>query len=642
MTKLAGKLVDIINKNDKDLMVMINYIKTNSRKGFDNKNKFKVFSLEASRGKTIGSAFAMSEAILNESNTKYVFTTKTKKECKRVDELITNECKSDFTEISNNTSNDIAMVYTPGKEEDTFISSNDFYKCSKAKVLIITHSTYLNLSRSKTKIHKDYADNVKKYFNTLIIDEEINVVVDNMCTFNNNIYESTLQLLKSTNNIEIIGAYNCICNILKETINFYINNIKYKDKIIIAEKPTIKIIPQIIYDGLITRINMIDRQVIKDYGIDNKTYVELNDILDSVEKIYMVLNNLDFDKVLYWNGTLYSCDFDFKFLMLEKNIMLDASANFNTLYNSEIFKLIKSERIIDHINCNLFWHNHNTSRSAKKKTSDNNQLTDWRKFIISDIKRKAKKDTDVLIITNKAECISLEDEFVDEEFKKYFPNYKFLNFFNMRGIDECADYTEGFMIHTPRFPYPMYILMYMYYIMKEDMDIFKLDMKYGKYRGSNSIGFKDKTLDGLLFSDEISSLYQGCKRICRSDNPKGNFHIYNSNFEVIKAIQNELLNVKIIPDEDNKRAKLSEHFYFILEKIRDGAYKDYKVLNLRTGKQVKAVKSIKKRYYEVSKKLFYEVLEIDSKHFSRDIIEKVNEKENNIKFESETIRIYFN
>ena len=580
MTMLAEeKLEDIIDKNDKDLMDMVNYIKEN-KSGFINNGKFKTFTLETSRGKTIGSAYAMSQSVLKGNDTKYIFTTKKLDECKRVANIIKKELKDITFQDKNET---IVMVYTPSEKEDTLISSSDFYKCARSKILIVTHSTYLNLCKPKTKFHEGYAENVRKYFDTLIIDEEINAVLDNLCTFNQYIYEDTLRLIKCTNNKEILAFYEWLCNILKETINEYEKHNCYKNKILIAEKDDINIFPHMAYEELIESIKIIDNEVIEDFSYETER-VTKSDIILRIQKLYTIYQNINFDKVLYWNESLYSCDFDFEFLMLKKNIMLDASANFNTLYDSNIFDTVKSKRVIDHTKCYLLWHNINTSKSAKRGKSDKDQLTNFRKYIINDIKKKAKKDSEVLIITNKSECDALDKRFIDDEFKKNFENYAFLNFFNMRGVDNFAEYKECFIIHTPRFPFPIYILMYMYYIMKEDIDIFKLDMSYGKFRGNNSIGFKDKILDGLLFSDEISALYQACKRTCRNREPQGNFHVYNSNFDVIKAIQNELLNVKIIPDEDNKRAKLCEDFYFMLIKIRELKYSEFSPLNVLTLK----------------------------------------------------------
>lgn len=624
------KLKDIINKDDKDLMKMIEFIKRNNRKGFNNSSRFKTFTLETSRGKTIGSAFAMSESILNGNKTKYVFTTKTKEECKRVAELIQNELKDTFEGLEDN----VVMWYTPKIKEDTDISSGDFYKCCKAKVLIITHSTYLNLCSPNTNEHKKYSKMVKNIYHTLIVDEELNAVTNNLCIFNNYVYENTLRLIKSTNNTKILTVFDNLCNILKDTITLHEN---IENRIVVAEKEDSEIFSHMKYEYLIKSIQKIDNEVIHDYNSENDMQISKSDIIEEIKKIYTVYQNIDFEQVLYWNGSLYSCDFNFKYLMLEKNIMLDASANFNTIYDNKLFNVVKSKRVINHQKCYLIWHNINTSKSAKRKDSDKEQLTEWRKFIIDDIQKKTIKDRLVLIITNKSECDGLEDRFIDYDFKEHFEEYAFLNFFNMRGVDDYAQYDDCFIIHTHRFPFPVYILEYMYYMMEDDMNINDLNMGYGKFRGSNAIGFEDKTLDSIMFSDEVSSIYQGCKRICRSEDPKGNFHIYNSNFEIVKAIQKELHEVKIIPDEDNKKAKLIDDFYFLIDRIRTGEYKDYKVKNGRTKKKVKAVKKKGAKYLEVNRKLFYEVLNIDKSSFAKNIKNIIDEKECGVKFEKSSI-----
>lgn len=628
--KKTESLEDIINKEDRDLMAMVKYI-SNPFIGLRSKSKFKVFTLETSRGKTTGTAYAIARAIKNGSEVKYIFTTHTLNECSRVAQMINTEAEAD-----------VAMYYSPSQKEASGISSSNFYECAKNQVLIVTHATYLNLCSPRNEFHEAYQTYVKDNFNFLIIDEEINAVVSNLCNYSEYIYQNTLKLIKSTNNEEILNLFDKLCELPKKTIEFYEIREDLKNKIIVAEKLEIGgVFTGANYDLLIELIQSIDNEVINDYNLDNKTDITKGSIIEEIEKINILYQNISFDQVLYWNKALYSCDFNFKFLMLDNNVMLDASANFNTLYGvgKTLFDVVRSSRIIDHSKCYLHWHSMNTSKSAKKKSSDNNQLTEWRKFIVDDIRKKARKDSDVLIISNKAECKALKERFLNDEFKEHFKNYAFLNFFNMRGVDDFAKYEECFIIHSQRFPYPIYILMYMYY--KNIENAYEIDMSYGKCRGDNTIGFKDIILDSLLLSDEISALYQACKRICRSREPVGNFHVYNNNFEIIKKIQKELLNVKILPDADNEKMKLAEDFYFTINKIREGVYGDYKIIDGRTGKKRKAVKRGRKNFYEVSKKLFYEVLDTDNTHFSRDIIKKVDEKELGIKFKDDSVIVNF-
>lgn len=630
VTNKTESLEDIINKEDKDLMEMVKYI-SNPLIGLRSKSKFKVFTLETSRGKTIGTAYAIARAIKGGSPIKYVFTTHTLEECSRVAELINQEA-----------GDNIAMHYSPSQSKLSAIASNDFYECAEKQVLIISHATYLHLCSPKNKFHKGYQKYVKENFNFLIIDEEINAAVNNLCSYSDYTYKNILKLIEFIDNAEILDLFDKLCEQPKRTVKFYESREGLKNKIIVAEEVGIKdyIFTGTEYSRLIDLINSIDNEIINDYNVDNKTDITKNKIIEEIEKINILYKNISFDRVLYWNGTLYSCDFEFKFLMLDNNVMLDASANFNTLYTiGKIFDVAKSKRIIDHSKCYLHWHKMNASKSAKKKTSDTNQLTNWREFIVSDIKKKARKDSKVLIITYKAECDALDKRFLDDEFKEHFKEYDFLNFFNMRGVDKYAEYEECFIVHTHRFAFPIYVLMYMYY--KKMDNAYGINMTYGKYRRNNTVGFKDKILDSLLLSDELSSLYQACKRICRTKEPVGNFHVYHNNLEVIKQIQKELLNVKMIPDKDNRKMKLADDFYFFISKIREGAYNSYKIIDGKTGKKKKAITRGKKNYYEVNKKLFYEVLDIDNTHFSRDITNKINEEELGIKFKNDVVIVNF-
>lgn len=631
VTNKTEKLKDIINKEDKDLMEMVSYI-SNPLIGLRSKSKFKVFTLETSRGKTIGTAYAIAKAIKCGSSTKYVFTTHTLEECSRVAEMINRE-------VGDN----IAMYYNPSQKgkEKSEASSENFYDCAEKQVLIVTHKTYLNISNPKNDKHERYQSCVKGKFDFLIVDEEINAVVSTLCFYDDYTYKKILKIIKFVDDSEILDLFDKLCEQPKKTIKFYEIKENLKNKIIVAEEVEMNdVFTDLEYNRLIELISSIDNEVINDYSVDNKTDITKNEIIEEIEKINILYKNMSVNRVLYWNGTLYSCNFDFEFLMLDNNVMLDASANFNTLYTiGKMFDVVKSERIIDHSKCYLHWHKRNTSKSAKKKSSNNNQLTNWRKFIVDDIKKKARKDSRVLIITYKAEGDALNKRFLDNEFKEYFKEYNFLNFLNMRGVDKYAKYEECFIVHTHRFAFPAYVLMYMYY--KKLDNAYGINMTYGKYRGNNTIGFKDPMLDSLLLSDEISAIYQACKRICRTKKPIGNFHIYNNNLEVIKQIQKELLNVKVLPDAENERMKHVDDFYFLISKIREGTYNDYKIVDGKTGRKKKAVTRGKKDYYEVTKKLFYEVLGINNTHFARDIVSKINVTELGIKFKNDVVIVNF-
>ncbi|OAA84697.1 DEAD/DEAH box helicase family protein [Clostridium ljungdahlii] len=628
---VTERLENIINKKDKDLMKMINYI-SNPLIGLRSKYKFKVFTLETSRGKTIGTAYAIAKAIKGGSPIKYVFTTHTLEECSRVAELINKE-------VGEN----VAMYYNPSQkgEEKSGISSKNFYDCAEKQVLIVTHATYLNLCSPKNEFHRDYRNYIKGNFSFLIIDEEINAVVNNLCSYSDYTYKNMLKLIKSIDNDEILNLFDKLCEQPKRTIKFYENIKNLKNRIIVAEEVGIdNIFTSEEYNNLISLINSVDNEVINDYNVDNKVNVTKNEIIEEIQKINILCKNIPLDRTLYWNGTLYSCNFNFRFLMLSNNVLLDASAKFNKLYTiGNMFDVVKSQRIIDHSRCCLYWHNINTSKSAKKKNGDNNELTEWRKFIVQDIKKKARKDTKVLIITYKAECEALDKRFLNDEFKKQFKEYALLNFFNMRGVDKYAEYEECFIVHTHRFAFPIYVLMYMYY--KKIDNACGINMSYGKHRGNNTVGFEDEILDSLLLSDEISALYQACKRICRTKEPIGNFHIYNNNLDVIKQVQKELLNVRIVADADNQNMKIADDFYFLISEIREGVYNNYKITNRKTCKKEKAVKRGKKNHYEVDKRLFYETLGIDNTHFSRDIANKVDEKELGIKFKNNIVVVNF-
>ena len=110
--------------------------------------------------------------------------------------------------------------------------------------------------------------------------------------------------------------------------------------------------------------------------------------------------------------------------------------------------LIVKEKI-DHSNCNVKYIRVNTTTS--KKNIDNT----FRQMISDYIKKEVSNNEQALVLTKKKECESLSTNI---KYLKDNKNIDFLNFENMRGVNDYRDYTQCFYIHTYRMTPAYYVL----------------------------------------------------------------------------------------------------------------------------------------------------------------------------------------
>lgn len=532
-----------INTDDKDLMVMVDYI-TDPFTELDNKNKFKVFTLEASRGKTIGSIRATIDDIkaYGAYGKRITFVSKFRE-----------ECIGFVAKVNEETNNSYALAYMPSAtKEDMEKNSNitnNFDKCMSKKIIAITHEMYMQLCLQRTERHTEMKEKLEKNFNTLIIDEQIDNVNSTYATFNILDYNQVLNIFKPHPMIK--NAYKKICQPLidlmeNNTFNDnYIHRAKYTNEFEEVDYNVDKECETInaFIDG-----NVADESL-EDYGIDSNYITTKSELKKFIQDISLFYYELDNSNVLVNSEykSLFTYYSEFKFIKLQNNIWLDASAKFNSMYtlNKEFFDVVDSERIIDHSNCKFHYHRENTSKSFKVK----NDITEFRKAKIKYIIKHTKKNSKVLILTSKTEGIQIKRKHLTEEFINEFEEYEILNFDNMRGVNTCKDYNYCYIIQTPRRQIPYYIFLYEYWKGKKLTDN---EMQTNKINGNEDWGFLyHKELQQLLTDDIASSLYQGCKRIARSPEPVGYFHVFSKVDGAVKTTIEQFYNLPH-PNKDGK------------------------------------------------------------------------------------------
>ncbi|MBZ9616775.1 hypothetical protein [Clostridium estertheticum] len=534
-----------INENDKELMEMVKYI-TRPFGELNSGNKFKVYTLETARGKTTGSIHSIVEDIKKHGavGKRIVFVSKLKKEC------------IDFaTQVNKKTNESYAVAYIPSsddKEKKNKNITNNFNECLKKKIITLTHSMYLRLCLGDTLRHIKMKDQLEKNFNTLIIDEQIDNVNSTYTTFSEAEHNQVLNIFKSHNEIKKI--YEKICEPLLNLIDNNKSNDKlmhrvtYADEFDIADFSIEKECETI---NTFIEKNMVDESL-EDYGIDSNYITTKGDLTKFINGIALFYDEIELDNVLISSeyNTIYTYNSEFEFIKLKNNIWLDASAKFNSVYklDTKFFDIVDSTRIIDHSNCNFYFHRENTSKSFKSR----NDITKFRKEKIKFILDNSKKGSKILILSSKTECIQLEKNHIDKEFTDKFEEYALLNFDNMRGINNYGDYNYCYILQTPRKPIPYYIFLYEYWTKTKLTDF---EMETNKINGNEDWGFKNhKALQQLMTDDITSSLYQSCKRIARSSEPVGYFHIFCKIDNAVENVQDQLYNINL-----NKDGKLTDY-----------------------------------------------------------------------------------
>ena len=573
----------------------------NIRLGY-NAFRFKVFSLEASSGKT---RQTVSSAI--RSKREILIVTKFKAEVDIIVREINKGCKSPKA------AGIVSEVELVNNNEHLYLKANniEFFKYS---VIVITHSAYYSLCKSKNT----YLEALVRHFNTLLIDEEFNPI-------KNNIYTFTLK-----KNEEMKGLFTSfgLGEKLKELTDILENQFlkkEYKPNnqlhwVELNEDSTyIKNKCQILRNLVNTDIENISVKLIDYKSNTNKSYYinEITEYVDLIEKI--IINSINGYSLIDVNEkTIATYDYDFQFFKLKNNIMLDASASFSTLYNSDKFEVVPTERKIDHSKCKLTVVNLKTTTSAKSKI---NHLfrPKFKNYVVKALGDREKG----LIVTKKDEAEYLENiSFIDfdKEIKdeidllkgdllndvEYDERISFCNYENQRGRNDYAEYDHCFLAHTYRQPRFYYVFLYRYFFNEKatNKEMETANKKDGD--GLTYWGFHNcERVQQLMVTDMLSCQYQSLKRVARNREPEGHYHIFASDVILIELLLKELNGF------DMKNFNVIQEVEFLGERVskrsKKDILKDYIEERLAQGKWQRVKSSDLKKSLVISDKTWREI-----------------------------------
>ncbi|CAM3060957.1 hypothetical protein PASE110613_14980 [Paenibacillus sediminis] len=383
-------------------------------------------------------------------------------------------------------------------------------KLKNIRVLIISHQRYINLCLDD-EVRQAFMENR----NVLIIDEKVNFPI---YTFSKNTYDEVRSLLHTS----IQPEYDKVCQkLLKELQKQEVE--KNMNKVVRCEP---KIHPA----------------TLKNFQRDMELNIENEKDMKIRNTLLHFMAGLDqwySTKCVYNGGNISTYNRKHKLWGLKNNIILDASAGIDGIYNLDKFKLIGQERIVDHSNSIFTIINFNSSKSHLRQNQS--------KFypeICEKIKANHKSDDKTLIICHKDNHKSILDSLYKSEIYKIGVGDEYngenfaINWFgNLIGKNEYSNFTQCWIIGTPNIPYDQYLVQYMMY-RQSDLGRKSIDIERGR--------FKNNDFKAVQIGYIASEIYQSIKRIQRNKMPQGRFYIVNGDKQIVSMVLSQIKGTDIV------------------------------------------------------------------------------------------------
>ena len=411
-------------------------------------------------------------------------------------------------------------VYAETIDSDMSDSEIDF-KLQTYPIIFITHQMYKSLAENEVKRKK-----FTKGRNLLVIDEFIN-----MCDIVSIDKISLEKLRAELIYVDIQEKFDSAVIELKEYFCKLQTNGKDKESKLHIFNSNTK------YKEVLKRFREIKADVKNTF--DN---IEKSNFFNQHKK--SIFNALD-DVLEFYNGTcilergvLYTPKRRLDYWFLEKNILLDASANINNVYKlrKRQFKdvLGKKFHVLDHKNWTIELIEINTT-STTKKTYDN-----FVAICDSILSKLGKHQT--LVVTQMSECIDSNRKRTTEYFDTPHLNY----FQNMLGDNTYKSLHNVLIAHTFNLSEKQYILEYLYYSEKRlnsDEDI-KVTTPNRRRKFSNT------EIEQYKIGRIANEFYQAIKRVNRDMEEDTTAVIITKDVEAVNLVCSMLKNYTLINSTD--------------------------------------------------------------------------------------------
>lgn len=313
---------------------------------------------------------------------------------------------------------------------------------------------------------------------------------------------------------------------------------------------------------------------------------------DEMEEFLNQLEHFYNREIIYNNSSLFVMDKRYKMRMLKNNIILDASAVLEPIYQADKFVIVEDTKVIDYKKSNVFYEFRNSS--ITNWTKDKKLLSRIEAYIPFMLKRKS------LIISHKEQSKAIQKMLLskqEEGLTVHIPKSEenlleecnvALNWFgNIVGQNQYSDFDTCFLVGTFNLPYPIYLLQYAFYNEIESFKGLNIQVKEGR--------FENTLLESIRVGSIAAEFYQAAKRVQRNMSPKAVMVIFNHDEHVADLLHTQFSDI---------------NFYFVEkkevsnpEKVTQGSKLKEWLLNKEKGNYRKA--QIKKE------------LQLNSNNFSR-------------------------
>lgn len=373
------------------------------------------------------------------------------------------------------------------------------------RVLIISHQRYIDLCLDDT-VRQAFIDTR----DVLIIDEKVNFPI---YTYSKKTYDAVRSLLHSG----VQQDFDKACKGLIKEVN--------KQEVEKNSNKVLRCEPQI-HPKTLDKFRILMKVNIENEK-DMKKKSTLIHFMEGLEQWYNT-------KCVYNNGNISTYNRKHKLWGLKNNMILDASAGMDEIYNLSKFNLIGQERIVDHSNSVFKIIDLNSSKSHLKHNQNN-----FYPEICEKIKANHKPEDKTLIICHKDNHEIIKSQLHktdimkinvgDDEYKgeDYVINW----FGNLIGKNEYSNFTQCWIIGTPNLSYEQYLVHYMMY-KQSDLGKKSTDIVLGR--------FKNDEFKAVQLGYISSEIYQSIKRIQRNATPQGDFFIINNDRGIISKVLSQV------------------------------------------------------------------------------------------------------
>lgn len=296
------------------------------------------------------------------------------------------------------------------------------------------------------------------------------------------------------------------------------------------------------------------------------------------------------------------------YILLENNILLDATAHLNDIYDyQEYIDIVDPGKVFDYSETTFHHYRLNTTRTAKKRIG----LPRFWSESFKIIEKESELGDKILIVGSMADRKYLNKHMKPDTTSLADRTVKWIHFRELRGKNDWMDFDKCFLMHTPNTDFTQYPAILKCYLPfnpkllgqlriseRPSREITALDLSKN---GRGYYGFDDELIERHRRSSLMKHYYQAITRINRNHNKKADIYIFNLDIDMVHRVSEEMPGSSVVERTvefdfgerkkyDNVRRFAGSYIETFLLKLRnlpEGIYKKKELAGLIGWKQRK-------------------------------------------------------